>query len=836
MATWENEFTGPGTSARVWLVLQVDVVSQDIATNQTTLNWYVRGEERITNASPYNLNPGRSGSAGVNGEVWSTSTSTYDFRGTFATNYWASGTTVVTHDPDGSKIISVSASYNSNDSILGTASVSSTLALPTIPRATDPSVSPTSGNTGSTYTITHAPASSSFYHDVAYSVDGGYSYVDIQTNIVGTDTSTDWTPAHTLLPNSTSPVGGSAIIRLITRASSGGTIIGTEYVNLPLTVPSSVKPTVSSVSWSDSQVSSPDIPTLMGGSDRYVQRWSKLTPTVTAAGSGGSTISTIQVTLNGQTTSSGAPFANAVALSGAVPFSVVATDSRGRVNNAYSNTVAVTAYNFPNLPVPTITRTSDAGGTTPSPTGTYLRVTPNSSVSSLNFGGEKNLMEYQIRTRLTGGSWTTVVAWTNTGVVGTTWTADRVLSGYLSSAEYEVEVSIRDLFGKNGYDTGNTVKTVTVNVASEAVFMDWDGALGIGIGKYRSQGMLDVQGTIYQNNGKRVMATRDIEVPDVSGTDFNNLKDTGWYVGASMSNRPTTTDAWYHIQVQRLSNDWVLQTVSSIYDNASALDGGPAGTKWERRYSFGTSWSSWRIVGATKHVVPNLDYMPPAFDYPIGYSVFVEELNVEFKKIGGTWKQEGIARVWDKAAAVTAYGRNSGNFRHEGQRFYTEGTKLYYYWQYSGYTGWDYYPDGGVVASGEYAITGNPTSDGTRRWVYWTGGSYGVVNPGNAFAYDGATAFYINQAGRWAFDCQLSFNLSSSSWGNVRMFQNGSQVRMNGASCAAGAFSVNHLYQELVCAAGSYIQFQYHSGAAGDIRQYDEVVTSRLHLRYVGPT
>lgn len=505
MATWDDEFSTPGTSARVWLELEVVVVSQNIATNQTTLNWYLRGEERITNASPYNLSGISSGAASVNGSVFSSSTLNYDYRASFATNNIASGTRVVTHTADGTKTISVSASFNSNDSILGTASISDTLVLPTIPRATVPSVSPTSGDTGATYTITHDPASASFYHDVAYGFDGeGGSFTDITTNLVGTDTSTDWTPGHTLLPDSTS---GTATIRVITRSSSGGTIIGTEYVDLPLTVPTSVKPTVSSVAWADSQVSSPDMPTLMGGSGRYVQRWSKLTPTVTAAGSGGSTISSIAVTQNGQTTPSGTPFANAIALSGSVPFSVVATDSRGRVNDAYASTVSVTAYNYPSLPTPTVTRTSDAGGTTPSPTGTYLRITPNASVSSLNFSGEKNLLEYQIRTRPAGGSWTTNQAWTATGVSGTTWTANYILSGFASSTEYEVEVSIRDLFGKNSYDTANTVKTLVVIVPSEAVDIDWNQGLGFGFGAYHT------------GTGAFVQVTGGLEVDDIeSGT------------------------------------------------------------------------------------------------------------------------------------------------------------------------------------------------------------------------------------------------------------------------------------------------------------------------------
>lgn len=515
MATWESEFTTPGTSARIWLVLQVDLVSQNIANNTSTLNWYLRMEERV-NASPYNLAGTSSANATVNALVYNAGGLNYDFRGTNATVGIASGTTVVSHNADGTKTITVAAAYNGG-SPLGTASFSTTWTLPTIPRATQPTVSPTSGQTGSTFTIGHSPATSSFYHDVAYSLDGGATYTDIQTDIVGADTSTDWTPAHSLLPDVTS---ATAIIRLITRASSGGTIIGTKTVNLPLTVPSSVKPTVSSVAWEDAQTSSPDIPTLMGGAGRFVQRWSKLKPTVTSAGAGGSSVTGATVTQAGQTTNSGTAFANPINSSGAVSYAAVATDTRGRASDPFYDTVAVKAYNFPNLPTPAVARTSDAGGATPSPTGTYLRITPAASVSSLNFGdGEKNLLEWRVRTRLKGaGSWTTVQDWTAATVSGATWTTPKVIGGYASSNEYEVEVSIRDLFGKNGFDTGNTIKTLTVPVPSESVFMDWNAGIGIGLGQYHtgSGARLQVTGGIEQD-GNAVIDAEDLATDSVAG-------------------------------------------------------------------------------------------------------------------------------------------------------------------------------------------------------------------------------------------------------------------------------------------------------------------------------
>lgn len=484
MAVFSGAFSVPGTSASITLQLIVNQVSQSIPNNTSTVSWTLQATKGSA-GYPYS-NAGRgSANAYVNGWVYSNSGMNYNFPSGAYTWVIASGSTVVPHDADGTKAIWCEASYNAGGENIGNAACSGSMWLTTIPRATQPTVSPAAGDTGSAFTIGHAPATSSFYHDISYSINGGTTFTPIETGIPGTDTSTTWTPPHSLLPNDSTK---TAIIRCVTRASSGGTVIGTKDVNVNLSVPSSVKPVVNTVAFEEAQLSSPNMVTLMGGPDRYVRRWSKLKPTVTSSGSGGSSVVSSSVTLAGQTTPSGVAFAEPINASGSPSYAATAVDTRGRSSDAYYNTVTVKAYDYPNLPVPTITRTSDAAGLNPSPTGTYLRVTPNASTSKLDFGdGEKNLLEWQIRTRPKGGSWTVAQAWTTATVSGNTiWTTPKVLAGYAANTEFEVEVSIRDLFGKNGFDTANTVKTLTVNVPSEAVFLDWNEGVGIGLGRYHS--------------------------------------------------------------------------------------------------------------------------------------------------------------------------------------------------------------------------------------------------------------------------------------------------------------------------------------------------------------
>lgn len=469
------------------------LASQDIPGNFSTINWNLQ-VIKTGSFTPYNNTSSPTWATNITSGNWGP----YNFNGGIGqTITIASGSYNIGHAADGTG--SISASFNANAaSTITTASGSGSDTLPTIARATQPTVSPVSGNFGTAYTIGVIPASSTFYHDIGYSLDGGTTYTSIVANLIGTTTTQAWTPAATLLPNASDV---AAIIKVDTKASSGGTLIGTKTVTLPLHVDDTIVPTISSVAWVDAQVSAPDIPTLMGGTGRYVQGWSILKPTVTAAGASGSTVTGSTATQNGQVTPSGTAFGLPIALSGATPFSAIATDSRSRSSVPYTNTVPVTAYGFPNLPVPTIQRTSDAAGLVPSPTGTYLRITPTASVSDLTFAAaQKNTIEYQIRVKPTGGTFTTVTAWTSTGTSGVTWTTPKVIAGYASTTQWEVEVGLRDKFGNLGYNTASTVKTQLVIVPTEAVMMDWDGPDGFGFGQYHS-GLGTIEVPIGANKG-----------------------------------------------------------------------------------------------------------------------------------------------------------------------------------------------------------------------------------------------------------------------------------------------------------------------------------------------
>ena len=660
-----------GTRYRVWL--SVTQTSQSIEDNTSTLTWYLRIQKEISYNGFYNY---PSASWGVNldggGEELSGSGTKPDAAWT-GTSTWllGSGTKVIAHNSDGTKsLTNISADFTRSASgwAPGTMSFSGkTLTLTTIPRATQPTVSPVSGNTAATYTITHDPAASSFYHDVAYSLDGGDTYTNIATNIIGTDTSTAWTPAHSLLPDSTSV---TAIIRVITKDGSGGATIGTKTVSLPLTVPSSVKPTISSVAWADDQTVSPDMPTLMGGAGRFVQRWSKLEPTISSAGASGSTVEDTHITMNGQETVSGTPFTSAVAISGSVPFTATVTDSRDRDSDPFASTVTVKAYNFPSLPTPLVSRTSDSGGATPDPAGTYLAITPAASVSSLNFGdGEKNLLEWRVRTRPAGGSWTTVQDWTASTVSGNVWTTKYVAGGsYAADTEYEVEVSIRDVFGKNGFSTSQTVVTKTVAIATESVFMDRNADQGVGFGRYHADGGKFIQ----------VAGGADIE----GGLEADEILQDGNAV----------LDA---------------SDFSTTAETAAASSGAKVVTP-----------ASLAIVLPV--AVADLNALPSAASYREGTRIHVDALNVDFVQMDGTWVQVGTAVVASIATRNSEYAKASSAYLIDGVECMVATTprvRYSYYTSAAGtveVTGW--FPTGGALPFFRQTPSGTQNV-GTSSWT-----------------------------------------------------------------------------------------------------------------------
>jgi hypothetical protein len=363
--------------------------------------------------------------------------------------------------------------------------------FPTIPRASTPSLTVNPVDAGASTTINTNRASTGFTHDIYYAF-GSIGWTLIAS---GVGASTSWTPPLSLLnqiPNAPTGVGS-----ILCYTYSGGTLIGSKTVNFTLSTPSSVIPTWTSVATSEDNA---DVATYVGA---YVQNVSKLDYAITgAAGVYGSSIYLQRFSAAGQTVD-GASGTTPLPInsSGTVPVTWLIQDSRGKQKSQTSN-ITVLPYVTPVISSCTVQRALSDG--TPDPDeGTYLRVDATAAVQSLMNTTQRNIIQLKIRTRPLGSG----TAWTDPSTLkatlspgGITYNSFTTVAGpYAVDQSYEVRVEALDRFNLSSFQT---------SVAVGAVFMHWDED-GLGLGKYRENGMLDVNGDIFQSNA-RVVDSNDL--------------------------------------------------------------------------------------------------------------------------------------------------------------------------------------------------------------------------------------------------------------------------------------------------------------------------------------
>lgn len=480
MPTYSQTFSA---RTRYSLVYVVTPGTQEIANNRTLVSWSLRVDETTENGSyaggsyPW--------AADVDGWVGSGSTG-YDFRN-YNTLALGSGSKWVGHNADGTKSISVSAYYGPASTI-GSASVSGSFGLTTIPRASTASWAVQETKyMGSTYTINTNRASTGFTHTLEY-VFGTKSGV-IAT---GVGDSTTWAIPVDLLTEIPNSATGTGIIK--TTTYSGATVIGTTNSNITLTAPLTAVPSFTTITHSEATAG---VAAAVGA---YVQSISKLNLAITgAAGYQGSTITSYKIEVGTQAVNAASGVTpNPISVSGTVVITGTVTDSRGRTATKTVN-ATVLAYAPPKfISTPTVQRSGSDG--TPNEEGNYLRANINASVQSLLVGGvQKNKLTYKMSTKLksSGGGMTLKV---NTLAPGITFNSYANAGTYSITDAYDVFIEVVDLFATS---------SILISIPVAKIFMHWDGSDGVGIGKYRENGALDVAGNIYQN-GNKVLDTLDI--------------------------------------------------------------------------------------------------------------------------------------------------------------------------------------------------------------------------------------------------------------------------------------------------------------------------------------
>lgn len=444
----------------------------------------------------------------------------------------------IAHNSDGSKVVAISGSFSmpSGTGCSG-GSISKSWSLVSIPRASSISSVTSSVAAGGTATVNISRASSSFTHEVTWSM-GGYSYK--QTGVATSASYAipmSWVNA---IPNSTS---GIATVKVQTK--NGSTNIGSAVSKtFTVTVPSSVVP---SFNFGISRVNG-SVPDSWG---IYLKGKSKATATISgAAGSYSSTIKSYSISGGGSSTTGASMTTGFLNSAGTVTFTAKVTDSRGRVTTKTAS-ISVVDYFTPYVSGASVYRCNSAG--TADSNGTYFRAAATAKYASCS---GKNSYSLRVRYKKpTDSAWSDYTNISSGSYV--------IVSGLSTEYSYDVEISIGDYF------TGATWHS---NIPTAAYTMHFKkGGKGVAFGKAAERdNAVETAWPIYIDG----ISNWNIVQPAIitGAADLNNIRTPGFYVVPSnaialkISNIPFQMAAFIAVVPYGISADPMVSQIVLSYN------------------------------------------------------------------------------------------------------------------------------------------------------------------------------------------------------------------------------------------------------------------------------
>lgn len=551
------------SSGSLYLNLYVDQGSQSITANTSTVNWRMT-VSRTGAYYTHNHQGDSTLSLNLDGQNVHYSYPTWETSGEEYT--LASGSSTISHNADGTKKLPISCTFNPNNGLHGTITVSASLSLTTIPRSSSVSVSP--GVIGSSVTININRQSSSFKHTVRYSWAGKSG--TIATNV---DTSTSWTIPLDFandIPNSASGTG-----TIYVDTFSGSTKTGTQSTTLTASVSVNVKPTFSGISLSDLNGAAQN---LIPNGNTFIQVISNIKVAFNGAvGSYGSSITGYYAEIVGknQSTSSNGGSLGIMNYHGTIKIRASVSDSRGRWSDTKEVSVTVLEYFAPALSF-SIARTGSTSST--------LTTTRNAKIAPLTVSGsQKNSMtltfkvarlgttNFQVDTGPATGSWTSISNLVNSQA--------NLAGNYLANQSWVVIGTVEDKFTRTEF---------MVNVPTESVVLSYDRS-GVGVNKIRERGALDVKGDIYANDQpiQQHQLTRNNGISILTKESLDNVLKNGMYYSHSAPDRPRNQNGWLLVQVYD-DAQYVVQTYWTATTETMLV-----------RYRMDNRWGDWKEI-ATK--------------------------------------------------------------------------------------------------------------------------------------------------------------------------------------------------------------------------------------------
>lgn len=364
----------------------------------------------------------------------------------------------VTHNSDGTRSLNISATFNVKATISGTwyesITAGGTITLDTIARVSSFSLSASSVVLGNQITINIARLSSSFTHRIKY-IWGQ------QSGTIATGVATSYTWTVPLNFASGIPHGTSGTCYVIVESMSGSTVIGSQTKTFTGTVPTNIVPSITSVTLSDA---SGAVPTSFGV---YVKGKSTLRVVTAAAGYYGSTISSINVLVNGVNHSGNDVTTGVIDVTGTLSVVITVTDSRGRTAST-TRSITVYDYHTPIISTFDVKRVNASGEDDDE--GEYARISYETLLASV---GNKNSGSMAIYYKASNDvNWITAAYEES---ISTAVSNSITISGISIDSTYDVRIDLADSF---------VGSSRSAQIPTAAVVLDFlaDGT-GVGIGK-----------------------------------------------------------------------------------------------------------------------------------------------------------------------------------------------------------------------------------------------------------------------------------------------------------------------------------------------------------------
>lgn len=496
---------------------------------------------------------------------------------------------LIKHNSDGTKTVNISCEYALNVGGWGTARASMSIKLKDISKGSKGNT--ISGTIGSPVTISVDRNDSSYTHSAKVHFGNWYQSITGSTRFVS---SYNWTPPLELCSQIPTADRGIGTITYITYHNNKE--VGRDKKNITLSVPESIKPILSSVTVSDANQPVSNIL----GPNTFVSVLSNVKVNFNGAvGAYGSTITGYSATIIGKPYSAydkNGIIGN-VNMVGPAVVEAKVTDSRGRTSIARTTNVTFLDYFLPQ-----ISFEAKRVGTN----GEQIQVIRNIKIAPLPLNGnQRNTMEVSFKVAPFGSNTFTEnngpasATFSNTSQI--TNSAANLAGTFDAGTSYVIIGTIRDKF---------TSSEFRVEVPTRSVVMSMD-QTGVGIGKIRERGVLDVAGDIYSSgqlnaNGIRInnkniqqypLTALDGRIQDVrwSRKNCNDIVDTGFYMvaGSERGGLNTPSKKMGMLEVYALNHLEVFQKY--IDDRLNT---------WVRWRDWGNTWTDWEQTYICKADIP----------------------------------------------------------------------------------------------------------------------------------------------------------------------------------------------------------------------------------------